>query len=317
MRDYAQGRHRRSRDRPTPWRDQRHRSSLRSGPARRQPCHAHRARVPCAMCSRPIGHLQCPRTEQLVCRCECVTAGDIRKAVAEGFRDVNEVKRFTRCGMGQCQGPHVRARTRGNHRRRPVQAPDAVGCLQVRQPLPAGQPRKLLQPQPARLNGPAPFRRPGRGHETSRRSLSLLCRRGICLLLAASYIVCLCAASLNAAPHGSRSGGASPASNWLPRAENPHLSPDDPALAASIPETSGRACKAGKPVPAPSRDPVAPPVPGRPPRLRDHRLPRHTDIRGLLLPPRRRCGSSFFAEDSIMFSRRIMRRRAAAFRSTP
>ena len=42
--------------------------------------------------------------ETLVCRCECVSAGAIRKAVAEGFLEVNEVKRVTRCGMGQCQG---------------------------------------------------------------------------------------------------------------------------------------------------------------------------------------------------------------------
>ena len=39
-----------------------------------------------------------------------------------------------------------------------------------------------------------------------RRSLSLLCRQGTCLLLAASYIVCLCAASLNAAPTVAEAG---------------------------------------------------------------------------------------------------------------
>ena len=72
-----------------------------------------------------------------------------------------------------------------------------------------------------------------------RRSLSLLCRRGICLLLAASYIVCLCAASLNAAPTVAEAGSIA-SLELLPRAENPHLSPDDPALAASIPETSGK-----------------------------------------------------------------------------
>ena len=72
-----------------------------------------------------------------------------------------------------------------------------------------------------------------------RRSLSLLCRQGICLLLAASYIVCLCAASLNAAPTVAEAGSIA-SLELLPRAENPHLSPDDPALAASIPETSGK-----------------------------------------------------------------------------
>ena len=72
-----------------------------------------------------------------------------------------------------------------------------------------------------------------------RRSFSLLSRQGICLLLAASYIICLCAASLNAAPTVAEAGSIA-SLELLPRAENPHLSPDDPALAASIPETSGK-----------------------------------------------------------------------------
>ncbi len=42
--------------------------------------------------------------ETLVCRCEEVTAGDIRQAVKEGCREPNEIKALTRCGMGHCQG---------------------------------------------------------------------------------------------------------------------------------------------------------------------------------------------------------------------
>jgi bacterioferritin-associated ferredoxin len=40
----------------------------------------------------------------MVCRCEGVSAKDIRQAVAEGCHDVNEIKIRTRCGMGPCQG---------------------------------------------------------------------------------------------------------------------------------------------------------------------------------------------------------------------
>lgn len=40
----------------------------------------------------------------MVCRCEGVTAGDIRRAVVEGCRDLNDIKLRTRCGMGPCQG---------------------------------------------------------------------------------------------------------------------------------------------------------------------------------------------------------------------
>ncbi len=42
--------------------------------------------------------------DTLVCRCEEVTAGDIRQAVREGCREPNEIKALTRCGMGHCQG---------------------------------------------------------------------------------------------------------------------------------------------------------------------------------------------------------------------
>ena len=42
--------------------------------------------------------------ETVLCRCEHVTVGDIRKVVAEGVHEVNEVKIITRSGMGPCQG---------------------------------------------------------------------------------------------------------------------------------------------------------------------------------------------------------------------
>ncbi|MGI9320602.1 MAG: NAD(P)/FAD-dependent oxidoreductase [Thiogranum sp.] len=48
--------------------------------------------------------LQVPDDDTLVCRCEEVSAGQIRTAVAEGHRDSNQVKFLTRCGMGPCQG---------------------------------------------------------------------------------------------------------------------------------------------------------------------------------------------------------------------
>ncbi|MCB8877491.1 NAD(P)/FAD-dependent oxidoreductase [Acidisoma silvae] len=42
--------------------------------------------------------------ETIVCRCEDVTQGEICTAVREGARGVNQVKAWTRCGMGPCQG---------------------------------------------------------------------------------------------------------------------------------------------------------------------------------------------------------------------
>ncbi|MDH7492531.1 MAG: FAD-dependent oxidoreductase [Candidatus Saccharicenans sp.] len=40
--------------------------------------------------------------EAIVCRCERVTAGEIRKLIWEGIRDINEIKTITRAGMGPC-----------------------------------------------------------------------------------------------------------------------------------------------------------------------------------------------------------------------
>jgi NAD(P)H-nitrite reductase large subunit len=40
----------------------------------------------------------------IICRCEEISKGEIRKAVYAGMHTVNEVKRFLRTGMGLCQG---------------------------------------------------------------------------------------------------------------------------------------------------------------------------------------------------------------------
>jgi thioredoxin reductase/bacterioferritin-associated ferredoxin len=70
-----------------------------------------------------------------VCRCESVTAGEIRQVVLEGNSDVNEVKLYSRCGMGPCQGrmcgsalAEITASTLST-------SPKNVGSLQVRQPF--------------------------------------------------------------------------------------------------------------------------------------------------------------------------------------
>ena len=42
--------------------------------------------------------------DTVVCRCEDVTRAEIEEAVAEGAVEINQLKHFTRCGMGPCQG---------------------------------------------------------------------------------------------------------------------------------------------------------------------------------------------------------------------
>jgi sarcosine oxidase subunit beta len=40
----------------------------------------------------------------IVCRCEDVTLADVQHAVAQGYSDIEEVKRYTGFGTGPCQG---------------------------------------------------------------------------------------------------------------------------------------------------------------------------------------------------------------------
>ncbi|MGG5818241.1 FAD-dependent oxidoreductase [Falsiroseomonas sp. HW251] len=42
--------------------------------------------------------------ETVVCRCEGVTRAEIEAALDDGAEDMNQLKQFTRCGMGPCQG---------------------------------------------------------------------------------------------------------------------------------------------------------------------------------------------------------------------
>ncbi|MCU0538606.1 MAG: FAD-dependent oxidoreductase [Desulfobacterales bacterium] len=43
-----------------------------------------------------------PPDEAVICRCERITAGEIRAAIRAGVRDLNQLKALTRAGMGAC-----------------------------------------------------------------------------------------------------------------------------------------------------------------------------------------------------------------------
>ncbi len=110
-------------------------AKFRSGPVRRRLKRMRIGRAFLRYVFAPNPNIFDVSDETMVCRCECVTAGDIRRAVEEGYLDVNEIKRFTRCGMGQCQGRmcgpgllEITAAARGV-------SPEKVGWLQIRQPF--------------------------------------------------------------------------------------------------------------------------------------------------------------------------------------
>lgn len=76
-----------------------------------------------------------PADEVMVCRCEEVTAGELRSFVALGCAGPNQAKSFGRCGMGPCQGrmcgltvTEVIAKARG------VSAAE-VGYYRIRPPI--------------------------------------------------------------------------------------------------------------------------------------------------------------------------------------
>jgi thioredoxin reductase/bacterioferritin-associated ferredoxin len=52
----------------------------------------------------PQSVLATKESETIICRCEEITAGEIRLAVEQGHGSSNDVKYLTRCGMGACQG---------------------------------------------------------------------------------------------------------------------------------------------------------------------------------------------------------------------
>lgn len=83
----------------------------------------------------PFAQALRPSDDTVVCRCEEVTAGDIRGYAKLGCLGPNQAKAFGRCGMGPCQGrmcglsvSRLLADAHGMQ-------PDAVGYQRIRSPL--------------------------------------------------------------------------------------------------------------------------------------------------------------------------------------
>jgi NADPH-dependent 2,4-dienoyl-CoA reductase/sulfur reductase-like enzyme/Fe-S-cluster-containing hydrogenase component 2/bacterioferritin-associated ferredoxin len=53
--------------------------------------------------TKPMDHyVERITDDTIVCRCERVTAGEIRELIRQGYRDINEIKAVSRAGMGSC-----------------------------------------------------------------------------------------------------------------------------------------------------------------------------------------------------------------------
>ncbi len=76
----------------------------KSRPQRRELARATRGRDFLDVLYQPADDFRLPRGDTIVCRCEEVTAAQVRDTVKLGCTGPNQMKSFLRCGMGPCQG---------------------------------------------------------------------------------------------------------------------------------------------------------------------------------------------------------------------
>ena len=118
---------------------------------------------------RPAPAMLVPQDDEvMVCRCEEVTAGQIREAVSLGAVGPNQLKSYTRCGMGPCSGADVRTDRLSHHRRGPL-------CSDPGGRPPAG-PRTRASDYGGRDGGPWRHRHPARGAGRPARRRAERCR---------------------------------------------------------------------------------------------------------------------------------------------
>jgi NADPH-dependent 2,4-dienoyl-CoA reductase/sulfur reductase-like enzyme len=76
-----------------------------------------------------------PADEAIACRCEEVTAGEIRALAAMGCCGPNQAKAFTRCGMGPCQGRFCGSTVEQIFAGETALDPQQIGRYNLRPPL--------------------------------------------------------------------------------------------------------------------------------------------------------------------------------------
>ena len=72
--------------------------------------------------------------ETIVCRCEGITAGEIRRAIDQGTLNLNDIKKRTRTGMGYCQGTNCMPVVAAILAREYGAKPEAIEMMTTRPP---------------------------------------------------------------------------------------------------------------------------------------------------------------------------------------
>ena len=89
----------------------------------------------------------------MLCRCEDVTLADLEHCVSRGYRDIEEVKRYTGFGTGPCQGKECLAPVATQLARLTSKPAASIPPFTSRPPL-APTPLKLLARAPEALRLP-------------------------------------------------------------------------------------------------------------------------------------------------------------------
>jgi sarcosine oxidase subunit beta len=71
----------------------------------------------------------------ILCRCEDVTLADVEHAVAAGYTDLEEVKRYTGFGTGPCQGKECLREVACALAEASGRAPETIAPFTTRPPL--------------------------------------------------------------------------------------------------------------------------------------------------------------------------------------
>lgn len=103
---------------------------------------------------KPARSFRIPKDNQtIVCRCEEVSAGEIRDAVQLGARSLSHLKNFTRCGMGPCQGRSCALSATEIIAEARNVAPKTLPDLSLRAPIKPLKLNELIRLQPAQDEG--------------------------------------------------------------------------------------------------------------------------------------------------------------------
>ncbi len=73
--------------------------------------------------------------ELFICRCEEVTRRELEQAIEDGAITMNELKRWTRAGMGLCQGKTCAKQVMALLAQKTAQSPAAIKPATTRNPV--------------------------------------------------------------------------------------------------------------------------------------------------------------------------------------